>query len=108
MDVEVNKDNYHQVVVAPGIPTVVEFWGPRCHRCFALMPVIERIVEEFGEPLRLIKVDASKNRRLCLNLKLLGLPSFLFYRNGREVKRLAGEQVSAGDLRQAVAEASAE
>jgi thioredoxin 1 len=104
MDLEVNKDNYEEVVINAGTPTVVDFWGPQCRHCFALMPAMERLAEEHEERMRLIKVDASKNRRLCVNLRLRGLPTFLFYRDGKEKARLAGNQVTEGDLRKAVAE----
>jgi thioredoxin 1 len=97
--VEINKDNYEQVVAGSGTPTLVDFWGPQCARCFALMPAVEKLAEENKDRLRLIKIDASKNRRLWLNLRLLSLPSFLFYRDGREVLRLAGNDVTVEDLK---------
>ncbi len=102
MDIEINKDNYQEVVVDAGTPTVVDFWGPRCERCLQLMPGMERIAEEKGDQLRLIKIDASQNRRLCMNLRLLSLPAFLFYRDGQEVLRLSGEQLTEDDLQKAV------
>ena len=102
MNIEINKENYQQVVVEPGTPTVADFWGPQCARCFALMPAVDKLAEENKEHLRVIKIDASKNRRLCLNLRLLSLPGFLFYRDGREVQRLSGNDITERDLRQAV------
>lgn len=102
MDIEIDKDNYQEVVVDAGIPTVVDFWGPRCERCLQLMPGIERIAQEKGDQLRLIKIDASQNRRLCMNLRLLSLPAFIFYRGGQEVQRLSGDQLTEDDLQNAV------
>ena len=102
MESDVNKDNYHEIVVKAGIPTVVDFWGPTCGRCLALMPGMERIAAERGDKLRLIKIDASQNRRLCMNLQLLSLPAFLFYRDGQEVLRLTGEEITENDLEKAV------
>jgi len=99
---EVNKENFQEIVVAPGVPTVVDFWGPQCARCFALMPVIEGLIAEKEGKIRLFKIDASKNRRLCINLRLMSLPSFLFYKDGKEVERLAGDSVTPGDLRSSV------
>ncbi|MBU4563655.1 MAG: thioredoxin family protein [Proteobacteria bacterium] len=102
MDIEINKDNYQEIVVDAGIPTVVDFWGPRCERCLQLMPGMERIAQEKGDQLRLVKIDASQNRRLCMNLRLLSLPAFIFYRDGKEVQRLSGEQLTEDDLQKAV------
>lgn len=102
MESEVNKDNFEEIIVAPGIPTAVDFWGPQCARCFALMPAIEGLIAEKEGKVRLFKIDASKNRRLCINLRLVSLPAFLFYKDGKEVERLTGDSVTPEDLRNAV------
>jgi len=102
MEIEINKDNYQQEVVDHAVPTVVDFWGPQCVRCLELMPILKELVEASQERMRLVKIDATKNRRLCMNLRLLSLPAFLFYRDGQEVARLSGNDVSARDLHDAV------
>lgn len=102
METEINKDNYQQQVVENPFPTVVDFWGPQCARCFQLMPAVEAVAEERKGQIRLIKIDASKNRRLCLKLKLLSLPAFLFYRDGKEWGRLSGNLVTGMDVHEAV------
>jgi thioredoxin len=102
MDIEINKDNYQEQVVQNPQPTLVDFWGPQCARCFQLMPIVEEIAEDKKGQMRLIKLDASKNRRLCMGLKLLSLPAFLFYRDGKEWGRLSGNLVTDKDVREAV------
>jgi thioredoxin 1 len=102
VDAEINKDNYQKEVVENPRPTVVDFWGPQCVRCLELMPVLEAIARERNGELRLVKIDATKNRRLCMGLKLMGLPAFIFYRGGREVGRIAGREIAESDLRAAV------
>lgn len=102
METDVNKENYQQEVIESVLPTVVDFWGPKCVRCMELMPAIEQIVLEKKDQMRLIKIDATKNRRLCMGLKLMRLPAFLFYRDGKEVGRISGDELAEKDLRQAV------
>ncbi len=102
MDIEVNKENYEEKVIKSDAPIVVDFWGPQCGPCFALMPIIEQLAEEHKNYFRLIKIDASRNRRLCMDLRLLSLPGFIFYRGGREVGRLTGNKVSTEALRDAI------
>jgi thioredoxin 1 len=102
VDIEINKDNYQEVIVENPEPTVVDFWGPQCARCLELMPVMEAIVVSRKDAVRLVKIDASKNRRLCMGLKLMRLPAFLFYRDGQEVGRMSGDELTEDDLRMAV------
>lgn len=99
---EINKDNYQQEVVESSTPTVVDFWGPKCVRCLELMPTMEELAETYKDSINLVKIDSTKNRRLCMGLRLMSLPAFLFYRNGKEVGRIAGNDLTENDLRNAV------
>ncbi len=88
---EVTRDNFDQEVLASSPPVLVDFWGPRCTNCLALMPDVEAMASEYSGVLKVVKVDASQNRRLCLNLRVLSLPTYLIFKDGKEVERLVGE-----------------
>jgi thioredoxin 1 len=91
MAIDVDTDTFEKEVLQSEVPVLVDFWGPQCAPCLSLMPQVEQLGVTHGGQLKISKVDASKNRRLCLNLKVLGLPTFLFYKNGQEVDRLSGQ-----------------
>ena len=74
MALEVNADTFEKEVVQSEVPVLVDFWGPRCGPCLALMPHVETLGGKYGKKVKITKIDASKNRRLCLSLKVLGLP----------------------------------
>jgi thioredoxin 1 len=97
VDAEVNKDNYQQEVVENPLPTVVDFWGPQCARCLELMPAMEKIAQERKNEMRVVKIDATKNRRLCMGLKLMRLPAFIASRRP-EVGGYRG-RITESDLR---------
>ena len=88
--IEVNSENYEQEVVKSPQPVLVDFWGPQCGPCLALMPQVEALSEKYRDRVKVTKVEAPKSRRLCLNLRVMGLPTFLFYKSGQEVVRLTG------------------
>lgn len=92
---EVTKDNFRELV-SEGT-TLVDMWGPDCTTCLALMPDVERIAEEKQDVL-VVTLEAPKARRLCMELKVMGLPAFLLFRDGEEVSRLAGPSLSAPAL----------
>ncbi len=98
MVVDVNADTFEKEVVEETRPVLVDFFGPGCGPCLALMPYVESLEEKYGGEIKITKVDASKNRRLCLNLKVLGLPTYLFYKNGKEVDRFTGGDLKIGDI----------
>jgi thioredoxin 1 len=87
---EVTTENFEQEVVKSSQPVLVDFWGPQCGPCLALMPQVEALSEKFQGRVKMAKVEALKSRRLCLNLKVMGLPTFLLFKEGKEVNRLTG------------------
>ena len=95
---EVNSETFAEEVVQSDKPVVVDFWGPQCAPCLALMPQVEKLETAYGEKIKIVKVDTSKNRRLCLELKVLGLPTYLFYKNGASVARLTGAELKIQDI----------
>lgn len=102
MAMEVNTDTFEKEVIQSEIPVLIDFWGPSCVPCLALMPHVEGLGEKYGTKLKISKIDASKNRRLCLTLKVLGLPTLLFYKNGKEVDRLTGGNLKIDDIEASV------
>ena len=58
--------------------------------CLKVMPQVEALGTTYVGKVKVTKVEAPKNRRLCLDLKVLSLPTFLFYKDGKELDRLSG------------------
>lgn len=93
---EATKETFRDLVAEGQV--LVDVWGPDCQTCLALMPHVEKLAEESDGTLRVVKLEAPKARRLCMELKLIGLPAFLLYRDGEEVGRINGPQVTADAL----------
>ena len=107
MAIDLNRDNYENEVCKSSLTVMVDFWGPQCRPCLALMPAVEKLEQEYAGKLKVAKVNAAENRMLCAKLRVIGLPTYLFYKNGAEVKRVAGQQVTENDLAQAIKEVMA-
>ena len=94
--IEITSENFEQEVIRSSRPVMIDFWGPQCGPCLALMLKVEALAERYGDRMKLAKVEAPKNRRLCLNLKVMSLPTFLFYKDGKEVERMTGNITAEG------------
>ena len=104
MAIELNRDNYESEISNSAEPVLVDFWGPQCKPCLALMPAVERIEREYAGKLRVAKVNAAGNRMLCARLRVMGLPTFLLYKDGLEVKRLVGDNITESEIIEAIRE----
>jgi len=94
---EATRESFRDLV-ADGL-VMVDIWGPECKPCLALMPHVAKIAGERPE-MRVIKLEAPKARRLCIELRVHGLPTFLLMRDGEEVARLSASQLSPTQLRE--------
>ena len=92
---EATKENFFDVVANGTV--LVDVWGPSCQRCLALLPHVEGLAAQRSD-LRVVKLEAPKARRVCMELKLMGLPAFLLFRDGVEVGRIADPNLTAEQL----------
>ncbi|HSL08826.1 MAG TPA: thioredoxin family protein [Pseudonocardiaceae bacterium] len=84
--VNATKENFDELV-GSGL-VLVDVWAESCRPCVALGPHMESIAS--GNPdLTVVKVDASKARRLCMSLQVRGLPTILLLQDGQEVARIS-------------------
>ncbi len=102
MAIDLNRDNYENEVLQSKMPVMVDFWGPQCRPCLALMPAVERLEKEYTDKIKVAKVNAAENRMLCAKLRVLGLPAYLFYKGGVEINRLTGDHITESDLGEAI------
>ncbi|HVL26706.1 MAG TPA: thioredoxin family protein [Acidimicrobiales bacterium] len=91
------SDDFDETV-ASGV-TLIDVWGPSCAPCLAMMPDVERFADERAADFKVVKLEAPKARRLCMRLKVMGLPAFLMYRDGEEIGRIGGNDVNMDVLR---------
>ena len=69
----------------------VDVWGPRCAPCLVLSPTYERVAEMHRDRGRFLKLEGPANRMACVDLGVMGMPTFLAFRSGVEVGRLTGD-----------------
>ena len=94
--VEINKENLEAECLKSELPVVMDFWGPKCGPCMALMPKYHKLADnpKYNGKFKFCSVDTSKNRRVAITLKVIAQPTFLFYKDGREVARISGNNTT--------------
>ena len=89
MPVDATPDTYKDLTSEGSV--FVDFWGPRCQPCLAMMPTIAELEEQSGGAVRVVKVDSTQNREVCRELRVFGLPTYILMRDGAELERLSGD-----------------
>ena len=104
--VEITQANFDSEFLKSELPAVLDFWGPRCGLCMALMPKYHELANnhKYSDKVKFCAVDTSKNRRVAITLKVLAQPTFLFYIGGKEVARISGNDTTIDAIRAKVEE----
>ncbi len=71
-------------------PILIDFYATWCGPCRAMEPVLHDLKSELGEQVRIVKIDVDKNTDLAVQMKVMGVPTFMLFQNGRELWRQPG------------------
>ncbi len=94
----VDKENFEAEVKQSDLPVVVDLWGPKCGPCLALMPDVEKLAASYEGRVKFGKLNVAENRRLAIELKVMGVPTFLFFKGGELQSRISGDDVSIASI----------
>ena len=98
MMINLNKDNFDAEVLQFEGVVFVDFWNEKCEPCMALLPEVEAFAEKNKERAKFCKLDTTGNRRLAISQKVMGVPAFLFYKNGEKVCSLDKDAIEQGGM----------
>jgi len=73
-------------------PVLVDFWADWCAPCKMLMPVLAKLVEEYGGKVRLAKVNSDEQQGLASQFGVRSLPTVVCFRHGQPVDQFMGVQ----------------
>ncbi len=80
-----------QVLQAPGA-VLVDFWAAWCVPCRALAGILEKIADEYGDRLRIVKFNVEENKDVPVRFGIRGLPTLILFKDGKAVETLTGSQ----------------
>ena len=73
-------------------PVLIDFWAEWCAPCRQLAPTIKELAEEYGDKLRVVKVDVDANPKTASQMQVRAMPTLLVIKNGAVVGQLVGRQ----------------
>lgn len=73
------------------VPVLVDVWADWCTSCKAMMPVVSSIASEYGDRLKVVKVEAEESGRgVVTDYEIRSLPTFMLFVGGEVVERWSG------------------
>ena len=69
---------------------IVDFWAPWCEPCKMIRAEIQRAAEAFKDQVEVVRVDVDAFHSLAEKYDILAIPTLLFFKDGKPVKRSIG------------------
>ncbi len=95
---ELDKDNFEAEVLQAEGYVMVDFWGPTCEPCKALMPHIHEFEKTYGDKIKFTSLDITKARRLAIGQKVMGLPVIAIYKGGERIDGVVADEATVSSV----------
>jgi thioredoxin 1 len=93
--VTVSDGAFQADVLDSGKPVMVDFWAEWCQPCKMLAPTIEEIAGEYDDQIVVGKLNVDDNPNTAANYGIRGIPTLLFFKEGKVVQQLVGVKTKA-------------
>lgn len=89
-EIKITSENFEVEVLKADKPVLIDFWAEWCGPCKMLSPVISEIAEEYGDKVKVGKVNVDEEVGLSVKYGIMSIPSVLLFENGKVVKKSVG------------------
>lgn len=86
----VTDASFEAEVLKADRPVLVDFFTTWCGPCRLLAPVVEEVAREYAGRAKVAKIDAEENPQAAAAHEVMGFPTLVVFKAGREVGRILG------------------
>ena len=97
--VHTSDADFEQDVLKADRPVLVDYWAEWCGPCKMIAPILDEIAKEYGDKVRICKLDIDANQATPPKYGIRGIPTLMLFKNGEvaatKVGALSKSQLAA-------------
>jgi thioredoxin 1 len=86
----VTDETFQAEVLNADTPVLVDFWAPWCGPCKMIAPLVDELATEYAGRVVIAKLDTDRNGQVPAEYGIMGIPTLLLFKGGKEVDRIVG------------------
>jgi thioredoxin 1 len=86
----VSDDTFDKDVHQSDLPVLVDFWAPWCGPCQMFAPVLDDIVSDVSQKLRVAKINIDENPLVPGKLGVRSIPTLMIFHKGSVIETHVG------------------
>ncbi|MEG1608765.1 MAG: thioredoxin [Clostridia bacterium] len=90
MSIKLTSSNFNQIVKDSSTPVLIDFYADWCGPCKMAAPIVEQIANEYGDRIKVCKVNIDQEESIARQFGVASIPTFIVIRNNKEVNRSVG------------------
>ncbi len=90
--IHVTDADFEERILQSDKLAIVDLWAEWCNPCHLIAPIIEDLAVEYEGRVIVAKLDVDHNPNTPARFGIMGIPTVLYIKNGREVDRIVGAQ----------------
>lgn len=97
--VYLTDDSFESEVLQSEQPVLVDYWADWCGPCKMIAPVLEEIADEYGDKIKVAKLNIDENSGTPPKYGIRGIPTLMLFKGGNveatKVGALSKSQLTA-------------
>ncbi len=86
----VTDATFKEEVLSSDKPVLVDFWADWCGPCKQMSPVLDKLAEEHGDKIEVVKLNTDQNPETTRAYNIMSLPTMNVFSGGEVVQQIIG------------------